>query len=390
MPVRRQLAELLLDIKYRGRPDALRKRRPFSIDMQAAHALLLSPGLSRADKIVQYRRWLSANQPCVFGRRAANNKNVFVCLLEEAEIVRMRVGDDDVRETIQEHRQAWKRYALEGLTSSFVILIVSAALVEKAPGDQLKEICRRVLELYMDLESIPDDTIQSEREYVFLRGGTGRQSEYVRFGTLPNIFAAQGDGRWWHDHRTPAGIMVTSNALGHLINVTARGTAGGVGVADYAAALENAMRTIGNAYRPTTAVGRRALPHCPATKLVADEGAGSPLKQSSPVAQYSAQRYEGFFNTDYLIPSVFFQDARDPANIPSYPDLSFGYIWDATSDPVDHKELVVGIPARPYEVRANMARLPSFGSPESTEPFDNKARRGLRNWLAKQLRERLF
>lgn len=33
-------------------------------------------------------RWLEANQPCVFGRVASKNKFVFVCLLEEGEVLR--------------------------------------------------------------------------------------------------------------------------------------------------------------------------------------------------------------------------------------------------------------------------------------------------------------
>jgi hypothetical protein len=38
----------------------------------------------------------------------------------------------------------------------------------------------------------------------------------LKFGTLPNVFCAQADRRWWHDHRMPGGIMITSNALGHF------------------------------------------------------------------------------------------------------------------------------------------------------------------------------
>jgi hypothetical protein len=62
----------------------------------------------------------------VFGRIAAKNKNVFICLLEQNEILQMHNGDSDVMDTIQDHRQVWKRLALEGVASSFVILLISS------------------------------------------------------------------------------------------------------------------------------------------------------------------------------------------------------------------------------------------------------------------------
>src|SRR5437870_5464144 len=132
------LAEMLLDVKYHGAVDRFRSRHPFSEDIESAHALLFSPRYNKRIKVRTYRQWLETNQPCVFGRIAAKNKHVFICLLEEHEILRMKQGDADLRDMIQDYRQVWKRYALEGLTSSFLILLVSHSLVTKEPQDQLK------------------------------------------------------------------------------------------------------------------------------------------------------------------------------------------------------------------------------------------------------------
>ena len=104
-----------------------------------------------------------------FGRVAAKSRNLFICLLEEHEILRMKRGDIDLHDTIQDYRQVWKRYALEGLSSSFVILFDQCISRGKEPGPQLKEICRRLLELYMELDHIDDDTFHTQREYVFLK-----------------------------------------------------------------------------------------------------------------------------------------------------------------------------------------------------------------------------
>lgn len=131
--------------------------------MEAVHAILFNSKYDRQAKIRAYRGWLEKNQPCVFGKTAATNKNVYICLLEEHEILRMARGDADVEETLQDHRQVWKRLALEGLASSFVILLTSKHLITKEPNTALKEICRRLLELYMQIQ-IPDDTYHTERE----------------------------------------------------------------------------------------------------------------------------------------------------------------------------------------------------------------------------------
>src|ERR1017187_1683292 len=106
-----QLAELLLQSRFHGPADRFRSRRPFSEDIEAVHAILFNAKYDRQRKIRAYRTWLEKSQPCVFGRVAATNKNVFLCVLEEDEILRMTRGDEDVMDTIQDHRQVWKRYA---------------------------------------------------------------------------------------------------------------------------------------------------------------------------------------------------------------------------------------------------------------------------------------
>jgi hypothetical protein len=164
-----QLAEMLLDINYHGEADRFRKTHPFSEDIESIQAILFNPRYDKWKKLDAYRRWLSTGQPCLFGKAAARNKNVFICLLEEHEILCMKNGDDDIRDTIRDHRQVWKRYALDEPFSSFLVVLLSSRLVNKEPGDKLKEICRRLLELYMEVDPINDDTILPQREYMFMR-----------------------------------------------------------------------------------------------------------------------------------------------------------------------------------------------------------------------------
>lgn len=381
------LAEMLLDINYRGADDRFRKTHPFSEDVESTQAILFNPRYNKWKKLDAYRRWLATGQPCLFGKAAARNKNVFICLLEEHEILCMKNGDEDLKDTIQDHRQMWKRYALDEPFSSFLVVLLSKRLVSKEPGEKLKEICRRLLELYMEVDRVNDDTILAQREYVFLRAdGKESEAKLLKFGTLPNVFCAQGDRRWWHDHRTPGGIMITSNALGHFEYY--RSGEGRIGEKEKTHALDNAMRTINNAYGHDKK--RRGLPHCPATRLVPlAEDEATPIRESSDLHKYSPSRYEGFFHTDHLIPSVFFSKEMDPKELTLYDNLSLQYIHDPAADPVDHRELMTGIETTWYDVKRNMDRLPDFVDPEKTGLLTGAQRGRLVRWLDDRHRNRL-
>lgn len=384
MTSRPHFAEMLLALRLHGRSDAMRAKTPFSEDIEATNAVLFNPKYSKRTKVRAYRKWLEQNQPCVFGRIAAKSQNVFICLLEEHEILAMKAGDGDLHDTLQDYRQVWKRYAFEGLVSSFVIVIVAPSLVAKQPDGGLKEIARRLLELYMEIDRIDDNTYHTQREYVFLRRVSEGTPSLLKFSTLPNIFCAQGDRRWWHDHRTPGGLMVTSNALGHFMYCRGRGQ---LDAPAKIWALENAMRTINNAYSGS----RKGAPKfCPATNLVpAGTDESSPLKPTSELVKYSVDHYEGYFHTDHLIPSVYFEPKQRKEPPPRYADLTFRYIYDESADPEEHRELMTGIKANWYDVKRNMDRLPDFVNPEKQNALTDKARGRLAQWLEQRMRSRM-
>jgi hypothetical protein len=329
-------AELLLAMKFRGSRDPLRSRSGFSDDIQQVNAILHNARVPRLRKIAAYRNWLRTEQPCVFGRSATGKRQVFICPLDERELLSMRRGDHDLRDTIEDHRRVWKRHALHGLSSSFVIVVLSPTLCTVPPGPELKEACRRLMELYVGA-SVPDDTILTQYEYVYLAKTVGERRLLLKFATLPNIFCPQGDKRWWHDHRTPGGIMITSNALGHFMHCQNPS-----GPPDTRRALKQAFMTIQNAF----ASGSRRLRQ-PSTCLEprpTDEP--SPLDSDPTYGHFSARQYRGWFHTDHLIPSVFFEDSQ-PSH--EYRDLDFSYIHNPEAE--DHAELMAGEPATAYEVR---------------------------------------
>ena len=143
------------------------------------------------------------------------------------------------------------------------------------------------------------------------------------------------------------------------------------------------MRTISNAHR------EKKLKHTPATFLMpAIPGQACPFKSTSDFAKYSTRAYEGYFNTDHLIPSVFFQRGMDTQGIPKYGELDLQYIHDAQPDPDAHAELITGKAATWYDVKRNMDRLPSFANPELVSGLPNQVRGRLADWLDDRLKSR--
>ena len=189
-----QLSELILNMRYRGTHDRFRDKHPFSPEIVGTNAVLFSEKYSKRQKVQAYRSWLETYQPCVFGRIAAKSKSVFICLLEEADVLQMKRGDEDLFETIQDYRQAWKRHALDGLSSSFVLLLLTPSLLTRQPDQKLKELCRRLMELYMGLRAVSDDSVQAQREFVFWRTGEKGRERILRFSTLPNFFVYKVTG----------------------------------------------------------------------------------------------------------------------------------------------------------------------------------------------------
>ena len=123
--------------------------------------------------------------------------------------------------------------------------------------------------------------------------------------------------------------MITSNALGHFMHCQSPKNP-----QDTKRALKQAMDTIQNAHQEP---GKKK-PGLPATRLVkCPMGPKSPLSDDPRYNSYSADVYEGYFHTDHLIPSVFF-DGSKPTKV--YSDLDFSYIYDPENP--EHAELTRG------------------------------------------------
>jgi hypothetical protein len=226
------------------------------------------------------------------------------------------------------------------------------------------------MELYVDAD-VADDEIVPRHEYVYLAREANGRRQYLRFATLPNVFCAQGDKRWWHDHRTPGGLMITSNALGHFMHCQSLKNPN-----DTKRALKQAMGTILNAHQAP----EKKKAGLPATRLVSCPiGSTSPLSDDTQYGKYSADVYEGYFHTDHLIPSVFFNSSAPKA---LYTDLDFSYIHDPANP--EYAELTLGEPSDWYTVK-NEIWMRDGARHEPDLMFSEDDRKLSFQWLEKRL-----
>jgi hypothetical protein len=150
----------------------------------------------------------------------------------------------------------------------------------------------------------------------------GREFRSWRVGV--NYFSAQGDGRWWRDHRFPGGMAYSMNSVGHMARTRAEAMVGkSAGLADSVRevprerltywALPTAMKTIGmpaeGSVRGTWLTERGLF----------EEDREPPTYDQrhrvfGDLARFSENRYQGRYHTDETIPSPYFDSSITDLN----------------------------------------------------------------------------
>src|SRR5207302_1043174 len=95
----------------------------------------------------------------------------------------------------------------------FMLLIASPRVALAAPDQNLRRFAHHMRDLVWDQTERDEEGNDVTWETLYLRQPGGA---YVRFRFSVDYFGAQGDGRWWHDHRVPGGIAFTANSVGHM------------------------------------------------------------------------------------------------------------------------------------------------------------------------------
>jgi hypothetical protein len=321
------LAELLSSLS----PDNWRKQTPFSQSIVEVNDRVLRGSIKREDIEEALGLWLEKHQPCLFGRLAAKLGLLSFCILTEADL---QEGDESVRNRIQEARKKWTRDAFEGLKSGFIIALISPAIVLALPDQTMKAFARRLASLYL-LEEVDSDRVYLDE--VFLEASTQKRTTW-RWHAGVNYFSAQGDGRWWQDHRIPGGMAFSVNSVGHMVKsgllVKAMDEFGrimGLGgssvvpkVDSLPKALEFAMRTIAMS---SEAVSGKATELLPLDVAEAEELPACPVVLPTFLKGKNYCTYSGRYHTDVTLPSEYFEaDVKRPKDLHHHL-LDFTYLF---------------------------------------------------------------
>ena len=315
------------------KPDEWRNEHPFSVPLESAQAAMWGAP-DDFGVIDALSAWLQKYQPCLFGRMAARAGLISYCVLRESDILK---GDEHVRDVIQDARTQWNREGFEGRKSAFVIIVLSARISNAQPDENLMRFACRLCELYL-LRDIEPDKIYTD-QICLEKPGPSRTTWKWNVGA--NYFAANGDGRWWQDHRIPGGLGFSMNSVGHLVksgliasHMSALDAAVGsesehlvsTKVDSLPKALEIAMRTIWLASESVSGKATELLP------LPSDPGALPIAKCPVDLPAFLKDRdycsYRGYYHTDLTVPSEYFRaDEKRPTDVvPKL--LDFTYLID--------------------------------------------------------------
>ena len=355
----------LRDLIPQLRADPWRSANPFSSDLGPALEQL-HQCQSDEDRAAVIAEWLALRQPCIFGRMAARRGLLSYCFLTPEDV---QSGDDLVRDKIQENRRNWYAAADAGQRSGFVISVLCRQLDNAEPDLVVERFARRLLELYLLEDSAETDHIYLDR--VRLEAPLKDRPTW-EWDVGVNYFSAQGDRRWWHDHRFPVGIALSMNSVGHMVKAThvARTTnelksrlsldAGDdfadVKLDSLAIAHGIAMKTIANAAPAISGPATWLLPH-PGAAVIG----GCPHALPPSVADKNFVEYRGYYHTDITLPSVYFkQDVERSAEVGELA-LDFTYLVESIADPIDRIRVGEGRRVRDSNGHEEAQRYSKFG-----------------------------
>jgi hypothetical protein len=332
------------DMIGRLAPDPWRASNPFSEDIATCHAVLFDPHRTRREKSEALVCWLANSQPCLFGRMEARQGRLAFCLLTENDL---ETSDQNIRQLIEEARTDWRRLGLDGKSHGFLIAVISPAIARARPGPDLRGLALKLCHLYLG-EAVSDIVLHDSLILDLDQAGMERRSWKVGV----NFFSAQGDGRWWHDHRIPGGIVFSMNSVGHMARAKAesdiRKDAERAKRCDEVPreklvywALPTAMKTIG----PPQEGSLRGTWLAPHGSFEQDRE--PPTFEQRPryfgdLARFSENRYKGRYHTDQTIPSPYFdENLWRSEDLPERDDLYFTYLHDLAD--VDYRSMGVGL-----------------------------------------------
>ena len=308
--------------------------------------------------------WLGQHQPCLFGKAAAKNDLLTYCILDEQDLAG---SDDDIAKKIQDSRLRWLADAFDGNKSGFVILAAAPTISRATPDETVQALATRLAFLYLqediEIDHVHLDTIELRKP--------GQTEVIWRWDVGVNYFSAQGDGRWWHDHRIPGGLGFSMNSVGHMVRSAKLAAAmkhvekavdapsepwDASRIDSLEKALGFAMRTIASA---TATPWGKATELLPAGTNEQEATPKCPFTLPSDLTNNNPCQYRGYYHTDVTLPSEYFSDAvaRPEGKAPH--QLDFTYLFHSSVDNPAHTTMGTGrrvkadTPSQPTDYRAS-------------------------------------
>lgn len=283
-------------------------RSSFGVDVDEAERVLLGHA-SLDEKKCALMKWLARYSPCLFARMGAKQaKGVIfpICWLDEDDF---SLGAAHLMNTIQLARRRWKREALAGRSSAFLIMFNHRQLARAAPDEALVALLCCLAGLYL-IEKAPirPDIIYTEAVPLEVDGGTS----LFRAGV--NFFYPSAHETINHDRRVPGGVLISVNSPGHLANSWVK-----LGLeSDFENATcetrKLALRSVGNG-----GLGSEATPSCSWHNME------TPADGAEQNGRPSKRDYSAVYHTDVLIPSAATLE-RNSHNSEIWDNLRFDYI----------------------------------------------------------------
>jgi len=331
--------------------DEWRRTHPFQVEFASTQTRLLNAADDDAAAHILCE-WLSSqHQPCLFGRIAAKTGLLRFCFLRESDLQ----NDANLRVKIQVARTAWKRAAWTGDAHGFLIVLLSQRIAEALPSPELMQLATRLCDLYLLVSGVePDQTYLDELCYEM----PVADRPVFRWNVGVNYFCANGDGRWWQDHRIPGGLAFSMNSVGHMAQsgkskVAIEQLCAELGlnldpqadgkIRSLGEALTLAMQTIRNASNSVSgpATSLRAAADDPQAQQIQ-----CPVTLPRGLVGSSHCSYRGWYHTDVTVPRAYFRpDVERAATCDPY-NLDFTYFFDERVSNPDYLAIGTGIQIR--------------------------------------------
>jgi hypothetical protein len=326
-------------------PDPWRTTSPFTPEMCHAQEQMFATSKKEEVRRVLLE-WLGKHQPCLFGRLAAKSGALAMCILFEDEI--LQHGESWIVDYIESARTQWHADTFRGDVSGFVFIVVSRNIAFATPDAALGQVAKRMCSFYLNRGDVNFDTVYHDETFLEV---PGEQRMAFKWIAGVNYFCANGDGRWWRDHRIPGGLAFSSNSVGHLVKSDKLRKAqqefwktlelpGEVNEIDMHVdslpkALRLAMQTIHLAADGPSGKATYLLPRSSDTPP-------PPVDLTSYLSGMEHRHYHGYYHTDMTLPSEYFvPDELRASDLDPF-ELDFSYLFESSIHNPDYKAMGLG------------------------------------------------